>query len=33
VMWGDGGVLYFWIREADARARRFDQAWVVLQCH
>ena len=33
VMWGDAGVLYFWIKEADARARRFDQAWVVLQCH
>jgi uncharacterized protein YwqG len=33
VMWGDGGILYFWIREADARAGRFDQAWVVLQCH
>jgi hypothetical protein len=33
VMWGDAGVLYFWIRETDARARRFDQAWVVLQCH
>lgn len=33
VMWGDGGILYFWIREQDARAGRFDQAWVVLQCH
>jgi uncharacterized protein YwqG len=33
VMWGDGGLLYFWIREADARAGRFDLAWVVLQCH
>jgi uncharacterized protein YwqG len=33
VMWGDGGVLYFWIREQDARAGRFDNAWVVLQCY
>jgi uncharacterized protein YwqG len=33
VMWGDGGLLYFWIRDDDARASRFDQAWVVLQCH
>ncbi|HEV8394404.1 MAG TPA: YwqG family protein [Vicinamibacterales bacterium] len=33
VMWGDAGILYFWIREQDARAGRFDQAWVVLQCH
>ena len=33
VMWGDAGIIYFWIREDDARARRFDQAWLVLQCH
>ena len=33
VMWGDGGMLYFWIREQDARAARFDQAWAVLQCY
>ena len=33
VMWGDAGTLYFWIREADARSGRFDQAWVVLQCY
>ena len=31
-MWGDAGVLYFWIREADARAMRFDRVWLVLQC-
>ena len=31
-VWGDVGVLYFWIREADARAKRFDRAWLVLQC-
>ena len=33
VMWGDGGILYFWIREEDARTGRFDQAWAVLQCY
>ena len=33
VMWGDAGILYFWIREDDARSGRFDQAWAVLQCH
>ena len=33
VMWGDGGILYAWIREEDARAGRFDRTWVVLQCH
>ena len=32
VMWGDGGILYFWIREQDAQAARFENAWVVLQC-
>lgn len=31
VMWGDGGILYFWIREEDAQTGRFDNAWVVLQ--
>ena len=32
-MWGDAGILYFWIREQDGRAGRFDQTWAVLQCH
>ncbi len=32
VMWGDCGRLYFWIREDDAKARRFANAWVILQC-
>ncbi|MGH8166019.1 MAG: YwqG family protein, partial [Woeseiaceae bacterium] len=32
VMWGDMGMLYFWIREHDARAGRFDKTWVILQC-
>jgi uncharacterized protein YwqG len=33
VMWGDGGRLYFWIREEDARSKNFNRAWVILQCH
>lgn len=33
VMWGDGGTLYFWIKESDALAGRFENCWVVLQCH
>jgi uncharacterized protein YwqG len=33
VMWGDGGILYFWIRESDALAGRFENCWVVVQCH
>jgi hypothetical protein len=32
VMWGDGGMVYFWIREQDARANAFDRAWLILQC-
>jgi hypothetical protein len=30
--WGDVGTLYFWIREDDLRARRFDRVWLQLQC-
>lgn len=32
VMWGDVGRLYFWIRDGDLRARRFDAVWLILQC-
>lgn len=32
MMWGDCGMLYFWIREADAKARHFDNVWMILQC-
>lgn len=31
-MWGDAGMIYFWIREQDLAARAFDKAWVALQC-
>jgi len=30
--WGDIGMVYFWIREQDAREMRFDEAWLILQC-
>jgi uncharacterized protein YwqG len=33
VMWGDGGILYFWIREAEAQAGDFTGVWAILQCH
>jgi uncharacterized double-CXXCG motif protein len=32
MMWGDAGRLYFWIRERDLIARRFDRCWAMLQC-
>jgi len=32
MMWGDVGVLYFWIRKEDLRARKFSECWMVLQC-
>jgi len=33
LMWGDVGCLYYWIRKYDLEARRFDQAWLILQCY
>ena len=32
MMWGDCGMLYFWIRAEDLKARNFDRAWMILQC-
>jgi uncharacterized protein YwqG len=33
LMWGDSGMLYYWIRDDDLAARRFDRAWCVMQCY
>ncbi|HEY1120153.1 MAG TPA: YwqG family protein [Haloferula sp.] len=33
LMWGDVGMVYFWVREQDARAGDFSRTWMVLQCH
>lgn len=33
MMWGDTGILYFWVREQDARAGDFSKIWTILQCH
>lgn len=32
IMWGDVGMLYFWIRRQDLAARRFARVWMTLQC-
>ncbi len=31
-MWGDVGLLYFWVRKQDLAAHDFSNVWVVLQC-
>lgn len=31
-MWGDVGMLYFWIHEEALRRRAFDECWQILQC-
>ncbi len=32
MMWGDGGMLYVWIRRQDLAARNFEKNWTILQC-
>ncbi len=32
MMWGDVGRLYFWIKADDLAEKRFDKAWMNLQC-
>jgi uncharacterized protein YwqG len=32
MMWGDSGMLYFMIHQADLREWRFDRTWMVFQC-
>ena len=31
VMWGDCGMIYFWIRDCDLQQRRWDGTWTILQ--
>ena len=33
MMWGDSGMLYYWIRQQDLRALDFSNTWLVLQCY
>jgi uncharacterized protein YwqG len=32
MIWGDGGMLYVWIRRQDLAACKFEKAWTILQC-
>lgn len=32
MMWGDVGMLYFWIRQEDLLMRAFEKSWMILQC-
>lgn len=31
-MWGDCGMLYFWIRKDDLAQRNFENVWMILEC-
>jgi uncharacterized protein YwqG len=31
-MWGDLGMLYFWVREREAEKSEFSNSWMILQC-
>lgn len=31
-IWGDSGMLYFWVRESDARRGDFSKVWMMLEC-
>ncbi|TWU00020.1 hypothetical protein Pla108_09630 [Botrimarina colliarenosi] len=33
IMWGDGGMIYYWIRKQDLAAKRFEKSWLILQCY
>jgi uncharacterized protein YwqG len=32
IMFGDCGMIYYWIQESALQQKRFDQAWTILQC-
>jgi uncharacterized protein YwqG len=32
MMWGDGGMLYFWIRKDDLAQLNFENVWMILEC-
>ena len=32
MMWGDCGMLYFWIKKSDLKDNMFENCWMILQC-
>ncbi len=32
MIWGDAGMLYFWIRKDDLKNKKFDKCWLISQC-
>lgn len=32
-MWGDAGMLYYWIRRQDLAQGNFDNVWMTMQCY
>lgn len=32
MMWGDCGMLYFWIKKSDLKEKLFENCWMILQC-
>ncbi len=32
MMWGDSGMLYWWMRLEDVRRRSFERVWAIMQC-
>jgi len=33
MMWGDIGLLYFWIKEEHLKSHQYEKTWMILQCH
>ena len=32
IMWGDCGMVYFWVQEQKSKLSQFDNSWLILQC-
>jgi uncharacterized protein YwqG len=32
IMWGDCGMIYFWVQQQKSKTNQFDNCWLILQC-